>query len=185
LESTFFWDDEKASDIGQAPVHLNLALDGAMDFETGQWQATLDKFAVNHATLGLAISKPLALKLNTGAVDDDPFWEVGDTQIGISLENKTVLNLQHEQSQGLASGAIHTKGRIPELTVTDELAHDIQTALHIESDSDGSKSPTADRGGVKTNRQWRRRNQGDITLKADWDLALDHGLAGHFNIAHV
>src|SRR5699024_11108420 len=91
----------------------------------------------------------------------------------------------HEQSQGLATGAIHTKGRIPELTITDELAHDIQTAFHIESGSDESKGPAADRGGVKTNRQWRRRNQGDITLKADWDLTLDHGLAGHFNIAHV
>src|SRR5699024_8534580 len=169
LESTFCWEDEKASDIGQALVQLSLALDGAMEVDTGQWQATLDQFAVNHATLGLTLAQPLALTLHTDAVDDDTLWEVGGTQIGISLDNKTVLNLQHEQSQGLATGAIHTKGRIPELTITDELAHDIQTAFHIESGSDESKGPAADRGGVKTNRQWRRRNQGDITLKADWD----------------
>jgi len=184
LESTYLLRDGKATEIGEAPLQLALAMQGGMDLEATQWQGTLDKFAIHHASIGLTTAKALALTVNPQATDEEALWEVGDTRIGIALEDKSILSLHHEQSRGLASGAIQTKGRMPELTITDELAHDIQKALHVETETK-TNATAEDRGGVKTSRRWRRRNQGDITLEADWDLALDHGLTGQLNIAHV
>lgn len=168
LQGQYVPPDAQAGIPGQAPVDLQLALDGAWSSAAG-WQGRLTALQVQHA--GAQLRNQGAVTL---AVDPDGRWRAGQALLDVLLDSQPLLQLRHQGSSG-QTGQWETQGRIEPLIVSPERITQLQAWLGKA----GSRM-----GGVQTalSEQARRSR---LQLALDWQLKFAGALQGDIRLARI
>lgn len=172
-----------AGEVGTAPIQAHLVLAGGwgpgateQDALTG-WRGRLQSLDVSHAGFAVLTTPSVPLSFLPDAVAPDWQWQLGTTDVAVSMDGKAILNLTHAASRGGAS-RWETRGQIKQVVVSPGLIDQIQKKLGQQSET------KKEEGGVKLRNQPKVKDV-EITLGADWNLVFDQGLQGKVHIRHL
>lgn len=191
LDATYTPENSTPDALGQAPASVTLAIEGGWGpVETAEppavalqgWSGRILELEAAHAGLGLAVTQAPALRLVPGATAADALWRLGRADIGLSLDGRSVLELEHEASSGGVGGQWATAGEIIQLVISQTLINDIEEIMSRVPGAPPA-SDEGERGGVKI--RGASNEVTEIALGLDWDLRFDQALAGTFNVRHL
>ncbi|WP_066457199.1 translocation/assembly module TamB domain-containing protein [Castellaniella caeni] len=179
VQGRFVPADSRAGVPGLAPVEAQLDLTGGWSDAAG-WQARLNEVQLRHAGLQLRNQGgiPLALgpapAISPAAAPRPWRWQVGKAVLDVLLDGQSLLQIQHQGSEGQA-GQWQSKGRIDPLVVTPQRITDLQAWLGRGG---------AQAGGVHTAlSEQARRSQ--LRLRLDWALAFAKTLSGDVRLERL
>ncbi|MFT0533570.1 translocation/assembly module TamB domain-containing protein [Castellaniella hirudinis] len=164
----------QAAQPGQAPVDVDLALDGGWSAERG-WQGGVRRLLVRHAGMRLDAQGPWPVQLAA-----DGAWRVGRGVLDLQLDGQPLLQVRHEMSSGQA-GRWDTQGRIDPLVITPGRIEAVQAWLGRLG---AAPDERAQAGGVHTLLSAQARDS-RLALALDWRLRRDPALGGDIRLRRL
>lgn len=170
-------------EVGSAPVKVHVVLDGgwgkgsAGQDEAIGWRGKVSVLDVDHAGLGLRAGTATSVSFLPDAVAPAWQWQVGTTELALSMASRPLFVLAHQGSRG-GAGRWETQGAIARLPISEQLIIDLRKKL----DQSGVKK--TDRGGVKV-----KANKGgalsEVVFGLNWNLRFAGTLEGEATIERL
>ncbi|NYT35751.1 DUF490 domain-containing protein [Allopusillimonas soli] len=167
--------------LGEGPFEAHLAVDGgwgrgAGGTEPEGWRGVLNALDASHAGMALRSRGAIPVSFVPGATAPAWQWQVGQGQIALMLDGRSLFVLDHTRSRG-GGGRWETQGAVGKLVLSPSIIDTVRQKLGLAP----AKSKDEERGGVKVRNEKRPRTS-EITLGLDWNLRFDGVLEGE---AHV
>lgn len=176
--------DSRADTLGRAPMQAEFGFNGswgpgpsvrASDASTALglpgWRGTIDRLSASSMNF-IAALQPVSVSFVPQAQPPQWQWEVGPTQLTLSLPDKQRAVIAHRASRG-GAGRWQTAGRADNLVITAAMLRQISRAL----------DPTAAAVGTSRVNAGPAEAQRRIALDASWDVAFAGALSGTARLA--
>jgi len=173
--------DARADTLGRAPMQAEIVFaggwgtgqDGQADGGLPGWRGRIERLTASSMNFSAAL-QPLALSFVPDAAAPRWQWQVGATQLAVTLPDKQRVLIDHQGSRG-GPGRWETAGRADNLVITRSMLRQIIRA------TDPQAAARADQGRQRVNAQVPD-GQRRIALDASWDLKFAGALSGRARV---
>jgi len=174
--------DARADTLGRAPMQAEIAFAGGWgpgqnnEAEGGLpgWRGRIERLTAGSMSFSAAL-QPLSLSFVPDAAAPRWQWQVGATQLAVTLPDKQRVLIDHQGSRG-GPGRWETAGRADNLVITRSMLRQIMRA------TDPQAAAHAEQGRQRVNAQVPD-GQRRIALDVSWDLKFAGALSGRARVA--